>query len=62
MFARTQGRSEFFYQCPKFYDELLTMNDNLTYESEPSYQKIYDILSQVCLILYMIVLNQLIFY
>jgi len=46
--ARNDGRKEFLAGCPKCYDQILTMIDNLTFESHPLYNDMIKLLDAFC--------------
>jgi tau tubulin kinase len=46
--ARKEGRKEFLANCPKCYDQILTMIDGLTFEAAPAYQDMIKLLDTYC--------------
>ena len=48
IFARGDGRKEFLANCPKCYDQILTLIDGLVFESTPKYEEIIKLLNTYC--------------
>ncbi|CAJ0950225.1 unnamed protein product, partial [Mesorhabditis belari] len=46
--ARTSGRVQFLYECPRQFDSLLNMVDDLQFESTPKYEAMMDLINQTC--------------
>lgn len=47
--ARSENRSFFMEECPKEFDEILTLIDNLNFTDVPPYERIYALLERVSL-------------
>ncbi|VDO19507.1 unnamed protein product, partial [Heligmosomoides polygyrus] len=45
--ARAAGRTQFLFEAPKQYDQILTIVDSYSFDSQPDYDKIYNILDKV---------------
>ncbi|KJH45966.1 hypothetical protein DICVIV_07967 [Dictyocaulus viviparus] len=45
--ARAAGRTQFLYETPKQYDQILTTIDSYTFESQPDYERIYKTLDEI---------------
>ncbi|VDM62763.1 unnamed protein product [Angiostrongylus costaricensis] len=45
--ARAIGRMQFLYETPKQFDQILTMVDSYSFESQPEHDKIYKMLEEV---------------
>ncbi|GMR58721.1 hypothetical protein PMAYCL1PPCAC_28916, partial [Pristionchus mayeri] len=48
MFARQEGRKQFFENCPKAYDDFMTKIDALAYQHEPPYEYFITELRALC--------------
>ncbi|PIO66012.1 hypothetical protein TELCIR_12284 [Teladorsagia circumcincta] len=45
--ARAAGRTQFLFETPKQFDAVLTIVDSYTFESQPDYDKMYNLLDAV---------------
>uniref|UniRef100_F1L2K5 Serine/threonine-protein kinase n=1 Tax=Ascaris suum TaxID=6253 RepID=F1L2K5_ASCSU len=47
LMARQEGRAQFLHDCPRQYDDLLTIIDALVFQDEPQYELIHAILNDI---------------
>uniref|UniRef100_A0A915ARE9 Protein kinase domain-containing protein n=1 Tax=Parascaris univalens TaxID=6257 RepID=A0A915ARE9_PARUN len=47
LMARQEGRAQFLHDCPRQYDDLLTIIDSLVFQDKPQYELIQAILNNI---------------
>ncbi|VDN01179.1 unnamed protein product [Thelazia callipaeda] len=47
LMARNDGRTQFFHECPKQYEAIMTLIDSMAYEDRPHYSEFVDLLMDI---------------